>query len=395
MLRSDHRLDSLLSREAAFLANNVVLVAMAFVVFWGTFFPLISEAVTGQKAAVGPPWFDRYIVPLALVLVLLTGIGPVIAWRRATWANARRAFLWPVVAGAGTLVALLALGVTASPPSVVMFAFAAFAIAVAVQELWRGVGARRAMSGESPPRALVSLVGRNRRRYGGYLVHVGMAVLFVGVAASSAFQHARDARLQVGQTVRVGGYDVRYAKATSGIDVRAGDVERIRYGAVLDVSKGGRHVATLRPERGYYPSQDGVTFGPVGRYFEGENTSEIAMKAGPLRDLWTAVTPDTAPLQADVTRANKLLTDRASKFTPQEASQVLAIAIGALVRKYAQSPPPAQFRILDSPLVSWVWLGGVLVFAGGLITLWPAGDRARRRAMAGYAARVARDLGRA
>src|SRR3954453_571275 len=95
-LRSDHRLDSLLSREAAFLGNNVVLVAMAFVVFWGTFFPLISEAAPGQKAAVGPPWFDRYIVPLALVLVLLTGIGPVIAWRRATWANARRAFAVPV-----------------------------------------------------------------------------------------------------------------------------------------------------------------------------------------------------------------------------------------------------------------------------------------------------------
>src|SRR4051812_7300521 len=98
-LRSEHRLDSLLSREAAFLGNNVVLVAMAFVVFWGTFFPLISEAATGQKAAVGPPWFDRYIVPLALLLVLLTGIGPVIAWRRATSANARRAFLGPVVAG--------------------------------------------------------------------------------------------------------------------------------------------------------------------------------------------------------------------------------------------------------------------------------------------------------
>ena len=98
-LRTEHRIDSLLSREAAFLGNNVVLVGMAFVVFWGTFFPLISEAVTGQKAAVGPPWFDRYTVPLALVLVLLTGVGPVIAWRRATWANARRAFALPAAAG--------------------------------------------------------------------------------------------------------------------------------------------------------------------------------------------------------------------------------------------------------------------------------------------------------
>ena len=99
-LRSEHHLDSLLSRESVFLGNNIVLVGLAFVVFWGTFFPLISEAVTGTKAAVGPPWFDQYTVPLALVLVLLSGIGPVIAWRRATWSNARRAFLWPVVAAA-------------------------------------------------------------------------------------------------------------------------------------------------------------------------------------------------------------------------------------------------------------------------------------------------------
>src|SRR5205085_10898964 len=110
-LRSEHRLDSLLSREAAFLLNNLVLVGLCFVVFWGTFFPLISEAVTGQKAAVGPPWFDRYTVPLALVLVLLTGVGPVIAWRRATWANARRAFALPAAAGVVTPVLLLAAGV--------------------------------------------------------------------------------------------------------------------------------------------------------------------------------------------------------------------------------------------------------------------------------------------
>ena len=106
-LRSEHRLDSLLSREAAFLGNNLVLVGLAFVVFWGTFFPLISEAVTGTKAAVGPPWFNRYTVPLALVLVLLSGIGPVIAWRRATLANARRNFLWPTAVALVTLIALL------------------------------------------------------------------------------------------------------------------------------------------------------------------------------------------------------------------------------------------------------------------------------------------------
>ncbi len=172
-LRTEHRLDSLLSRESVFLGNNLVLVGLAFVVFWGTFFPLISEAITGTKAAVGPPWFDQYTVPLALVLVLLSGVGPVIAWRRATWANARRAFLWPGVALAVTVAGLLSFGVTANPAAVIMFALGAFVLAVVVQEIWRGTVARRAMAGEAPLRALASLFQRNRRRYGGYTVHVG------------------------------------------------------------------------------------------------------------------------------------------------------------------------------------------------------------------------------
>src|SRR5204863_542811 len=116
-LRSAYRLDSLLSREAVFLLNNLVLVGLCFVIFWGTFFPLISEAVTGTKAAVGPPWFDRYTVPLALVLVLLSGVGPVIAWRRATWAGVRRTFVAPAAAGVAVLVVLAAAGVTESLPA--------------------------------------------------------------------------------------------------------------------------------------------------------------------------------------------------------------------------------------------------------------------------------------
>src|ERR687898_901936 len=125
-LRSEHRLDSLLSREAAFLLNNLVLVALCFVVFWGTFFPLISEALSGEEASVGPPWFNRYITPLALILVLLSGIGPLIAWRRATVANLKRNFALPIGAGVLTLAVLVAAGVTSSIPALLMFSFAAF-----------------------------------------------------------------------------------------------------------------------------------------------------------------------------------------------------------------------------------------------------------------------------
>ena len=387
-LRSEHRLDSLLSREAVFLGNNLVLVGLAFVVFWGTFFPLISEAVTGEKAAVGPPWFDRYTVPLALVLVLLSGIGPVIAWRRATLANARRNFMWPVVAAAVTLVTLIAFGVTQNAAAVTMFAVAAFVVAVIGQELARGVSARRAMANEGPARALVSLVSRNRRRYGGYTVHVGMAVLFVGVAASTAFQHARDVRLSPGQTAAIGGYDVTYTKATARADYRGDRLERVNLGAVLDVRRKGRRVTTLRTERGYYPSTAAFASGSIVQgIFEGEATSEVGMKAGLTRDLWTAIRPDPEYL-------NKVIDALAAKTKGRTVDQQFT-AVGNLLGVYRQGAFPAQFRLISSPLVTWIWLGGIIVFCGGLIALWPAPDAARRRATAGYAGRVARELGRA
>src|SRR5438094_2892489 len=138
ILRSQYRLDSLLSRESIFLANNVVLVALCFVIFWGTYFPLISEALTGREASIGPPWFDRYTVPLALVLVLLSGIGPVIAWRRATLANARRNFLIPTSAALLTLLSLLAAGVAAKPAAIAMFCPAGLVFASVCQVFSRG-----------------------------------------------------------------------------------------------------------------------------------------------------------------------------------------------------------------------------------------------------------------
>jgi cytochrome c-type biogenesis protein CcmF len=393
-LRSEHRLDSLLSREAVFLGNNLVLVGLAFVVFWGTFFPLISEAVTGKKAAVGPPWFDQYTVPLALVLVLLSGVGPAIAWRRATAANARRTFLVPTAVALALLVVLLAAGVTESTTAVLMFVFAAFVLAVIGQDLWRGVGARRAMAGEGPARALVSLVSRNRRRYGGYAVHVGMAVLFVGVAASSAFQDARDVQLRPGQTATIDGYDVRYVRATSSITQRSDDVERINFGAVLEVRRDGERVALLRPERGYYPSR-AMAFGPLGRYFEGESVSEVGMKAALTRDVWSAVQPDVSELRKVVDEGDRVFEQAATRLSREQQSEALGLAITRLVERYREQPTAATFRLIASPMVAFIWIGGLIVFTGGLIALWPAPDAARRRARAGYAARVARELGRA
>jgi cytochrome c-type biogenesis protein CcmF len=365
-LRSEARLESLLSRESMFVLNNVVLVGLCFVIFWGTFFPLISEAVTGQKSSVGPPWFDRYTVPLAIVLVLLSGLGPVIAWRRAKATNARRGLRGPLVVAALTAVGLaLVAGVATRPFALAMFCTGAFAAAVVVQEFWRGTRARRAGSGEAAPAALVSLVRRNRRRYGGYLVHLGMAVIFVGVAASSAFQRVHDVRLSPNQTARIDGYDVRYRRATSALSN-----EKLTLGAVLVVSKDGRHVATLTTTRGYYPALD-PGLGPVGRYFNGEATSEVGMRAGLRRDIWTAVQPDIGAMQSMI--------DGLDKRFPLATGRSEGLLLAALAARYEVAPPPASFRLIVSPLVEWIWLGGAIAAFGGLIALWPAPFRVRGR----------------
>jgi len=393
-LRSEHRLDSLLSREAFFLLNNVVLVALCFVVFWGTFFPLISEAVTGQQASVGPPWFGRYVVPLALVLVLLSGLGPVIAWRKATAANLRRALVIPVGAALTTLVVLLVAGdVARKPAALAMFCLAAFVLAVVAQEFWRGIGARRAMSSDSVPRAFVSLVRRNRRRYGGYVVHAGIAVLFVGVAASSAFQDVRDVRLAPGESARVGDYEITYARPTGEINVASnGSLEKIDLGADLRVRRGDGKPETLRTERSYFPSTD-PQLGAVSRYFAGEATSEVGLRLGFLRDFWSTVAPDIRSLEAISRRGDRVF-ERASALPDRERAVALGLALRRLVDRYRSVAPPATFRVLASPLVTWIWLGALIVFIGGIITLWPPPGGARQRAPTPYAARLARELGR-
>jgi cytochrome c-type biogenesis protein CcmF len=387
MLRSEHRLDSLLSRESVFIGNNLVLVALCFVIFWGTYFPLISAALTGQEASVGPPWFDRYTVPLALVLVLLSGIGPVIAWRRATLANARRSFLAPVALALLTLVVLLATGIAHRSFAIAMFCCAAFVLGSVGQEFFRGVRARRAMAGEAPPRALLSLVRRNRRRYGGYVVHVGIAVLFVGVAASSSFQHASELSLRPGQSTRVGAYAIRYVRPTATITPKydaAHTGSTLSLGALLDVSKGGRHVATLNPSEGFYASQD-ASQGTVGSLIGGQAVSHVATDAGITRDVWSAIAPDIeAPaLQRIITVGNATL-----------SSEESLVAIGYLARAYLKSPPPAQFHFIVSPLVMWIWIGGGIVFGGGLIAIWPAPSAVRRRVSARSHARAERSLAR-
>jgi cytochrome c-type biogenesis protein CcmF len=380
-----------------FLLQNMVLVAMAFVVFWITFFPLISQAITGTKVSVGPPAFRPFIVPLALVLVGLAGIGPIIAWRRATVANLRRNFALPLLSGFVTLVVLLvAGGVSARPFALIMFALGAFVLATVAQELWRGAGARRAMTHESPPVAMLRLIRRNRRRYGGYIVHAGLAVLLIGVAASSSFQHSRDVMLAPGQHATIDGYLVRYVRPTM-----SATAQKISFGAVLEVSKRGKHVTTQRTTRGFYPSQD-ATQGPVGRFFNGEADSNVGLRAGLTKDIWTVVNPDLTPLAGLIAQGNRVFnTDltqamtSAAKLPPSRQQAALAPlwqardqAIVAIAARYVSHPWPVEFLLIVDPLVTWIWLGAIIIASGGLIALWPVPVAVRRRVKAAQPART-------
>jgi cytochrome c-type biogenesis protein CcmF len=405
-LRSDHMIDSLLSREAMFLLQNLVLVAMVFVIFWITLFPLISEAITGTKVSVGPPAFTPFIVPLALILVLLTGIGPMISWRRATAANLRRNFIAPVAFGLLVLVAVLLFTNAGSKPlAVCMFAFGAFVIASVVQEFYRGAAARRAITKDSWPVALGALVRRNRRRYGGYTVHLGVAVLLIGVAASSSFQHSRNATLRPGQSTSVDGYKLTYVRATA-----VATAEKVSFGAIINVSKGGHHVTTLNTSRGYYPSNN-LSDGIIGRFFDTANAdSTIGLDAGPVRDIWTVVNANLSPLAHWINQGNRVfaneLTAILHKTKGESAIQQDAAisdsgfwterdaAVEEITNQYLKHPYAVQFLFIVSPLVTWIWGGAIIIAFGGLIALWPAPALLRRRstAAAAYRTRLAREL---
>jgi cytochrome c-type biogenesis protein CcmF len=382
-LRSEARLDSLLSREAVFLFQNLLLVALTAVIFWVTFFPLISEAITGTEVSVGPPAFRPFVVPLALIIVLLSGVGPIIAWRRVTLSKLRRSFTFPLAVALLVMVVLLfAPGTGGHVFAFMMFCIGAFVVAAVGQEFVRGVRARRAMTSESPPVALLALVRRNRRRYGGYIVHAGVALALVGVAASTSFQHSRTATLKPGQSVRIKGYDVRYVRATA-----SATPQKISLGAILAVTSHGRPVTTLDTSYGLYPSQD-PTLGPIGRFFNGSNESRVGLDAGLFHDFWAVINPNVTPLQGLITKGDALLGKALAAAEAEPAAQrakslatlfqLRDAAIRGLTQRFVEHPWAATFLLIVSPLVTWLWLGAIIAAFGGLIALWPM-PPARRR----------------
>src|SRR4051812_435535 len=207
LLRSRHALDSWVSREAAFLANNWILLFSAFFVLFATMFPTLSEALRGRRLTVGPPFFNKWMLPIGLILLLLTGVGPLLAWRKSSVSNLVHQFLWPTAAAVATGATLLALGMR-QWASVTCFALCAFVAVTLGQEFVRGALVRKGATGTDLVTAMIGLVSRSKRRYGGYLVHAGMVLVFLGFAGQG-FKKEEQALLKPGQAIQVGGFSVR------------------------------------------------------------------------------------------------------------------------------------------------------------------------------------------
>jgi cytochrome c-type biogenesis protein CcmF len=326
LLRSKTKLESLVSREASFLYNNLLLVALSLTILWGVVWPILSDLVRGTSAAVRGPYYDFFLRSFGLPLLLLMGIGPLLAWRRTSLRSLRQAVAWPAAAALVAGAILLAIGAGSSIPGLVAYTFCVFVLASIILEFVRGTRARRATSGGSWPAAFSALVARNRRRYGGYVVHAAIVFLVLGVVGSSLYGTTRERQLRPGQSMLVRGYTLTYQRS---FQRQAGDATEIR--AVMNVSQGGRHVATIYPGKNNYPIEQQVS-------------NEAAIRSN-----W------------------------------RNGEDLFVIA------EDFRHGGTVVFKALVKPLVNLIWLSGFVFLAGSLIALWPDA-REERRLVARYGA---------
>ena len=253
-LRGERRLESMTSRESAFLFNNLVLVAACFAVFWGTMFPVFSEWIRGVKISVGPVFFNKINIPVGLLLLLFTGIGPLFAWRKTPAASLKKRFLRPAIAAIVVLAGLVTGGMR-DFYALAAFALCAFVLAAVVEEFYRGARARGRVQGENFPLALLRLVLKNKRRCGGHIVHFAVALLFIGFAGN-AFNEETTGYMRTGDEIRIGGYTLKMA------GLREGQNDDYRFGELhIEVYKNGGLIKTLKPERRVYGQQTTTTVG--------------------------------------------------------------------------------------------------------------------------------------
>jgi cytochrome c-type biogenesis protein CcmF len=319
LLRAKTRLESAISREAAFLYNNLLLIALCLTILWGVIFPIVSEAVRGESVTVGPPYFNFFLRVFGIPLLLLMGIGPLVAWRRASISSLKRTLAWPALAALVTGGVLLLFGAGSSLPGLVTYTFSAFVLASIVIEFAKGTQARRALTGGSWLSAFSGLVARNRRRYGGYVVHAAIVLLAIGVAGSSLYQTTREAKLSPGQSLQAAGYTLTYRELT-----REARSNHTAVRAHVDVYRDGELVTRLEPGKNRYAAEQQVS-------------SEMAIYTSWLR---------------------------------AEDVDVIADQVNADGSVY--------FKVLVKPLVNLIWVAGFVFFFGAVIALWPDARESRR-----------------
>ncbi len=309
-LRSPAEFESYLSREAAFLFNNLVLVGIAFAVFWGTIFPVLSEWVRGVKITVGPPFFNSVNGPLALALIFLMGVGPLIAWRRTTPTRLAQIFAAPAITGVAIGIIAAAMGLR-EWYALTGFSLAAFVLGTIIVEFRRGVSARVQMVKEPPAKALANLVAKNNRRYGGYIIHIGVLVAFVGIVGSSFFRAEVKKSVAQGSSFTIGSFTLKYL----GLDeTETAHLEEAT--ARIQVMRDGREVTVMTPAKLFYKRQQ-------------QPATKVAIRSTPFADLYIVL----AGLDENGNRAT--------------------------------------FEVFLTPLVFWLWAGGVLMAIGTVVVMWP------------------------
>ncbi len=310
LLQARHELDSWVSREAAFLANNWILLFSAFFVLFATMFPTLAEAFVGERLTVGPPFFNKWMLPIGLAILALTGIGPLLAWRKSTLSSLRAQFLWPVGAGLVTGAAVYLLGFRVWS-SGLCFALCAFVAATIVQEFVRGAWVRRRSTGTDFVTALIGLVARSRRRYGGYIVHLGIVLMFLGFAGEG-YKLDEQVLLKPGQQTAVGRFTIRY-DALRVTD----DGQKQMITGHLAAFKDGKPIGEMRPAKWFF------------RKHEDQPTTEVAINRSLSEDLYL----------------------------------VLA--------GYDLQTQSATLQIVVNPLVNWIWFGFGVMVVGTAVALLP------------------------
>jgi cytochrome c-type biogenesis protein CcmF len=394
-LRSEARLESLLSRESSFLFNNMILVGIAGTVLFLTTFPMLSELATGTKVTMGPPIFNLVNIPWAIFLLLLTGVGPLIAWRKASTANLKRNFVIPSLVGLWVLVALLVLDVRGYVEALgslgraissldaaavferleafypaLTFSAGAFVLATVLLEFVRGTRARMHQYGERLATAFGNLVWRNKRRWGGYVVHVGVVVIFFGIAGSSAYQKETVQELSPGETLSIAGYAMRY----EGYRLEAVDDH---LGAVTELAlfQDGRFTGTLEAEQRVHPNMLFPELKEAFLHAKSLRGGDDAAYRSAVQALYPLIQRLEQRAQREVkTPSTEVgLKESLSPRAPRHLGEdfyVIPLWVDPQTGR-------ASFRVFVNPMVNFLWLGGLIFIVGAHLAVLP--DRRERK----------------